>query len=222
MSCVQCQGVEEVFSQRYVTKELSRYRAKGPDKTTRMLIEAIKDASVAGETLLDIGGGLGAVQHGLLDVGLEHATDVDASTAYLNAAKAEAKRRGLADRVSYQHGNFVDMAEQVEPADIVTLDRVICCYPEMEKLVSLSAERARKVYGLVYPRDSWWIRLGLALGNLFLKIRRSAYRGFVHPARAVEAIVRDNGLERCFYRQTLVWQVVVYRRSSSSLTTNPL
>ena len=212
MSCVQCQGVEEVFSQQYVTKELSRYRAKGPDRTTRMLIEAIKDAGVAGETLLDIGGGLGAIQHELLDAGLAHATDVDASTAYLNAAKGEAQRRGLAERVSYQHGNFVDLAEQIEPAEVVTLDRVICCYPEMEKLVGLSAARANRLYGLVYPRDAWWVRIGLAVGNLFFKLRRSAYRGFVHPTRAVEAIVREAGLKRYFYRQTLVWQVVVYRR----------
>jgi 2-polyprenyl-3-methyl-5-hydroxy-6-metoxy-1,4-benzoquinol methylase len=212
MNCCQCQGVEELFSQQYVTKELSRYRAKGPDKTTRMLVEAIKEAGVAGETLLDIGGGLGAIQHELLDAGLAHATDVDASTAYLNASKAEAQRRGMADQVSYHHGNFIDLAEQVEPADIVTLDRVICCYPEMEKLVGLSVARAREVYGLVYPRDTWWLRLGLALGNLFFKLRRSAYRGFVHPTRAVEAIVKGQGLKRCFYRQTLVWQVVVYRR----------
>lgn len=212
MNCCQCRGIEELFSQQYVNKELSRYHTKGPDKTTRMLVEAIKEADVAGETLLDIGGGVGAIQHELLDAGLKHATDVEASTAYLNAARAEAQRRGLADQVSYQQGNFVDLAEEVAPADIVTLDRVICCYPDMEKLVSLSAARARKLYGLVYPRDSWWLRIALVLGNLFFKLRRSAYRGFIHPTKAVEAILSSNGLKRQFCRKTLVWQVVVYKR----------
>jgi hypothetical protein len=212
MSCCQCQGIEELFSQQYVAKELARYRTKGPDKTTRMLIEAIKEADVAGQTLLDIGGGGGAIQHALLDAGLEHATDVEASTAYLNAAKTEAQIRGLAGRVSYLQGNFVDLAEEVAPADIVTLDRVICCYPDMEKLLGLSAVRARKLYGLVYPRDTWWIRIGLAVGNFLFKLRRRAYRGFVHPTKTVEAVIGNNGLKRRFYRQTLLWQVAVYSR----------
>jgi hypothetical protein len=89
---------------------------------------------------------------------------------------------------------------------------VICCYPDMEKLVGLSVARAGKLYGLVYPRDTWWIRIGLAVGNLFFKLRRSAYRGFVHPTKKVEAILAGAGLKRQYYHQTLLWQVVVFAR----------
>jgi hypothetical protein len=212
MNCCQCQGIEELFSQPYVTRELKRYRAKGPDKTTRMLIEAIKEIGVSRQTLLDIGGGVGAIQYELLAAGLEHATDVEASSAYLSVARAEAQRRGYSEQVSYYQGNFVDLAEEVAPADIVTLDRVICCYPDMQKLVGLSSARARKLYGLVYPRDIWWIKIGLAVGNFFFKLRRSAYRGFVHPTRMVEAVIGNHGLERRFYRQTLFWQIAIYSR----------
>jgi tRNA1(Val) A37 N6-methylase TrmN6 len=212
MNCCQCQGIEDVFSQQYVTKELSRYRAKGTIKTTRMLVQAIQEAGVDGLTLLDIGGGVGAVQHELLGAGVQEATNVDASKAYINAAKAEAQRRGYAERVSHYHGDFVDLAADIAPADIVTLDRVICCYHDMEKLVSLSAERARKLYGLVYPRDTWWIRLALVVDNLFSRLQRSSYRAFVHPTEAVEDLVCRYGFKRNSYRQTLVWQVVVYTR----------
>jgi len=212
MHCTQCQGIEEVFSQEYVERELSRYRAKGAPKTTRMLTESLKEQGVEGMTLLDIGGGVGAVQHDLLGAGVEQVTGVDASRAYLNAAQAEAQRRGHADRVRYRHGNFVDLAQEVGPADIVTLDRVICCYDDMEKLVSLSAQRARKLYGLVYPRDAWWVKLGLAIGNFFLLLQRSRYRTFCHPTAAVEALVSASGLQRQAYRQTLIWQVVVFTR----------
>jgi magnesium-protoporphyrin O-methyltransferase len=212
MNCCQISGIEEWFGQPYVTKELTRYRARGPGKTTRMLIEVIKEADVAGQTLLDIGGGVGAIQHELLGAGLEHATDVEASSAYLAAARDEAQRRGLAEQVSYYQGNFVDLAAEIEPADIVTLDRVICCYPDMEQLVGLSAMRARKLYGLVYPRDTWWIRVWMAIENVFYKLQRSTYRGFVHPTEAVEAIIDRHGLKRRLHRQTLVWQVVVYTR----------
>jgi SAM-dependent methyltransferase len=212
MNCCQCQGIEELFSQKFVTREVTRYRTKGPDKTTRMLVDAIKEEGVTDRTLLDIGGGVGAIQHALLAAGLEHATDVDASSAYLAAARAEAQRGGYLDRVTYHRGNFVDLASEIEPADIVTLDRVICCYSDMEDLVGKSAARAGKLYGLVYPRDTWWIRIGLAVGNFFFKLRRSAYRGFIHPTREVEAILHSSGLRRRFYRRTLLWQVVVYGR----------
>lgn len=212
MSCPQCLGIEEVFSQNYVSKELSHYRLKGPAKTTRMLVEAIKGSGVDGLTLLDIGGGVGAIQHQLLEAGLQSATDVDASLAYIHAARAEAQRRGYAGRVSHHYGNFVDLAEEIASADIVTLDRVICCYDDMEKLVSLSAERARKIYALVYPRDTWWVKIGLAVVNFFSRLQRNPYRAFAHSSQAVEALVRKMGLKQTTCRQTFVWQVVVYTR----------
>ena len=210
MDCCQIQGLEEVFSQPLVDKELKRYRSKGPIKTTRLLIEAIEAEDVAGKTLLDIGGGVGAIQHALLRDGLLHATDVDASAAYLVATRSEAQRRGLADCITYQHGNFVDLAEDIPPADIVTLDRVICCYNDMERLVSLSAARAKLRYGLVYPRNTWWLKAAMKIGNFFLRLQNSQYRMFLHPNAAVEAILERNGLKKSFSSHTLIWQVVVY------------
>jgi magnesium-protoporphyrin O-methyltransferase len=212
MNCAQCQGIEELFGQKYVTRELSRYRAKGPDKTTRMLAEAIKKEGVDGLTLLDVGGGLGAIQHELLRVGAQEATDVDASSAYIAAARDEAKRRGLAERIHHLHGDFVDLAGSIAPADIVTLDRVICCYPDMEELVGLSAARASRLYGLVYPRDAWWVKIVLALQNLFFRLRGNPFRSYVHSSRRVEALVKGKGLQRRSFRQTLAWQVIVYAR----------
>lgn len=212
MNCCQCQGIEEVFSQPFVTKELSRYRVKGPIKTTRMLIDAIKAEGVDGLTLLDIGGGVGAVEHELLDAGVNSATDVDASQAYINAARDEAQRKGYVEKVSYHYGNFVELAEDIGPADIVTLDRVICCFDDMERLVGLSAERSRKLYGLVYPRDTWLMKIGIAIMNFFLLLRRSPYRSYFYQTKAVEAILRNNGFKRRSFSQTMAWQVAVYAR----------
>ncbi len=212
MNCCQCQGIEELFNDQLASKELSQFRAKGPSKTTRLLTRALKEKDVRGLTLLDIGGGVGAVQYELLDAGCQSAVDVDASKAYLRAAQEEAQRRGLADRVSYQHGNFVELAPRIADADIVTLDRVICCFDDMEKLVDLSAARARQLYGVVFPRDAWWIKTGMRILNFILRLRRSSYRGFAHSTRAVEALVRSHGLKRSYYQRTLLWQVVIYSR----------
>jgi 2-polyprenyl-3-methyl-5-hydroxy-6-metoxy-1,4-benzoquinol methylase len=212
MVCTQCRGIEETFSQKYVDKDLTRYRTRGPDKTTLLLTEAIKAEGVQGATLLDIGGGVGAVQHTLLDAGARLSTDVDASAAYLAAAREETQRRGRADQISYRYGDFVEMAAEVAPADVVTLNRVICCYPDMEKLVSLSAAHARKLYGVVIPRDTWWIKLGLRIGNFFLRLQHSHFRFFVHPTTAIEAIINSYGLQRCSYRRGMFWQVLVFAR----------
>jgi magnesium-protoporphyrin O-methyltransferase len=212
MNCCQCQGIEELFDEKYVAGELSKYRTKGPDKTTRMMIDALKAEGIQGLSLLDIGGGVGAIQHELMQAGVQNAVDVDASQAYIRVARAEAERRGVAERVHFLHGNFVDLAPQVDPADIVTLDRVICCFSEMERLVSLSAERALKFYGVVYPRDTWWVKIGIAVENFLFRLRRSPFRTFAHSTRAVEALVNSRGLKRRFYRQTLFWQIAIYAR----------
>lgn len=212
MNCPNCQGYERVFDPRTADRELRDYHTRGPSKTTRLLIQAFKSAGIDGLTLLDIGGGVGAIQHELLKEGASSAVAVDASWAYLQAARQEAERQGHAQRITYQHGNFVDLAPQLPPADLVTLDKVICCYPDMRGLVGLSSARARKLYGVVFPRDTWWIRLGFRVGNFLLWLQRSPFRIFVHPTQAVEAVVRANGLERRFYRKTFVWQVIVYAR----------
>jgi SAM-dependent methyltransferase len=212
MSCCQCQGIETLFGERVARRDLERYRKKGPPKTTRILLDALKAEGVEGATLLDIGGGVGAISNELLDAGAARATVVDASPAYLRAARAEAERQGHAGRIEYHHGDFVELAPELPPADVVTLDRVICCYDEMEALVSASAERAERLYGVVYPRDTWWDRLGVSLVNFACRVRRNPFRVFIHSPEAVERVIRSKGLTRRSYRTTPIWQIIIYAR----------
>jgi 2-polyprenyl-3-methyl-5-hydroxy-6-metoxy-1,4-benzoquinol methylase len=212
MTCPQCQGAEKLFDKGVAEKDLHDYRKHGPGKTARLLIEALKSAGIQGMTLLDIGGGVGVIQHELLKSGASAATHVDASSAYLEAAKEEAQRLGHADRVSYRYGNFVDLAADIPAADIVTLEKVICCYPDMRALVGLSSAHAGKFYAVVFPRDTWSMKIGGRVMNIFLRFQTSGFRFFVHPTEAIEAVIRKNGLERSFYRNTLFWQVIVYAR----------
>jgi hypothetical protein len=208
-----CQGVDEVFGERTARHDLRRYRRRGPSRPTRVLLDAIVRQGVEDAGVLDIGGGIGVIQQELLAAGATHATSVDASAAYLRAAREEAERRGTAPRVTYHAGDFVAIADDIEPADLVTLDRVICCYPDMEALVSRSADRARRVYGLVYPQDRWWVRLGVRAANLGLRLMGRTFRAHVHRTSAVDAVVRARGLKpalRC--RVGPVWQVELYTR----------
>lgn len=210
--CSQCRGIEEEFGERLARRELRRYRQRGPRKTTRMLLDALRLAGVNDATVLDVGGGIGTIHHELLDAGAQSAVHVDAASSYVEVAREEAMRRGHADRVEFRYGDFVAVSPSVPTADVVTLDRVICCYHDMHALVTASASHARRLYGLVYPRDHLLVRLGGPLINVLMRLRKSQFRAFVHPTAEVDAAVRAAGLTPRWRGTTLIWQVVVYGR----------
>lgn len=200
------------FDEKSARQDLLSYRRDGPDGSTRRLVDALRREGVEGATLLDIGGGVGALQLELLAVGAASAVDVDASAAYLSAAEQEADARGFRERVVYRHGDFTELADEVEAADIVTLDRVICCYPDVDALVSRSVARARRLYGLVYPVDRWWTRAIGRIGNVFYRLFRSNFRIHVHSQEVVERLIGAAGFERRYRHAGWVWQTVVYAR----------
>src|SRR5919108_5401024 len=208
-----CQGVDQIFGDKTARHDLRRYRKRGPSKPTRLLLEAIRREGVEGATLLDVGGGVGVIQLELLAAGAERATSVEASTAYLRAAQDEAERRGHASRISSRAGDFVALADGVEPADVVTLDRVICCYPDMESLVGRSADRARRLYGLIYPRDRWWVAAGFRVANLVMRVSRRDFRVHLHRPGAIDAVARRHGLApRLSTPAGPAWHVALYAR----------
>ena len=148
--------------------------------------------------------------------GAASGTDVDASPAYLTVSREEADRRGYADRILYVEGDFVELSPSVEAADIVTLDRVICCYPDMPSLVEASASRARRIYGVVIPREHWLMRLGVRLLNLVQTLRRRPFRVFLHASADVDAHVTALGLDKRFHGRSLLWQVLLYTRRDTT------
>jgi len=211
MNC-QCQGIEIEFNQNVADRDLKSYLSKGTQDTTRLLVESLIAEGVEGLTLLDIGGGVGVIQYELFKAGVSKVISVDASKAYIGTARKEATRRGLTEKIDYIQGDFVTLAKDIPSANIVTLDRVICCYDDMENLVGLSAAHARNLYGIVYPRDAWWVKIGIAVINLLFQLRRSPFRTFSYSTQAVEAVLDRSGFKRHSYHHNLVWQVVVYTR----------
>ncbi len=210
MSCSQCRGIASFFDRKVATREYRKYLKKGPSKTTRWLIEGVRADIDEASSLLDIGGGIGAIQHALVGNGLSTGFSVDASPAYLETARSEAERTGYAAKMTYLLGDFVSLAPDVPPADIVTLDRVICCYDEMDRLVAESSSKARKRYGLVFPRVNFLTRIGAAFLNGFLRLKRSPFRIFLHDPARVEALLTNRGFDLFVHRKTLLWQVRIY------------
>jgi magnesium-protoporphyrin O-methyltransferase len=211
-----CDRGFEIFDRKSAEADVERYRRHGPDTTTRMLVDMIRERGVEGATVLDIGGGIGVIDHELLEDGAQRAVLVDASAPTLETARDEARRRSFLDRIEFVEGDFVSRAETVDAADIVTLDRVICCYPDMESLVRLSVSRATRLYGLVLPRDRAIMRWGLWLLNLWFRLRGWAYRGYAHPNARVDALAAEAGLRARDERTTFVWRVVLYERATAN------
>ena len=207
-----CECYESQFDDKHAARDLKRYRRKGPDKTTRLLLDGLKMQGVQDATLLDIGGGVGVVHHELLAAGAQAGVHVDATASNIRAAEEESRHRGHAGRVTFLHGDFVALAPEIPLADVVTLDRVICCYPDMEQLVAASASHARRLYGAVFPRERWVLKIVLALGNLLRRIRGNAFRTYVHPIRAIDAAIQRQGLTPRYVHDTFVWRVSVYSR----------
>ena len=213
MDACGCDGFASIFDEATARRDRDRYHRDGPDRTTRLLLELLTPYRSSGSSVLDIGGGIGIVDLELLRAGAGHATLVDASTAYLAVARDEVRRAGLLDRIDFVEGDFVRRAASIDRADVVTLDRVICCYPDMEALVAESAGRARTAYGIVLPRDRRGARWAIALNNAWYRFRGKAYRGFVHSTARVDEIAAANGLRLRAERRTWIWRVAVYDRT---------
>lgn len=213
MTCSQCVGAGEVFNSRTAKSELKRYRRKGPRRTTRMLIEALASGGASeGATVLDVGGGIGAVQYELMDRGATRAISVDASPAYVAVARQESARRGLADQIEHLEADVLDVVRELDDADLVALDRVVCCYPDVERLIGEVAKKTRRRLALVMPREGRLMRLLFRLPNAYMWLRRNPFRVYVHPQGLVDAAAGQAGLKRVSREIRGVWAVAVYHR----------
>lgn len=189
-----------------------RYRRHGPDQTTCLLRDAILRAG-NGKTVLDVGAGIGALGFELLAAGAERVTAVEAAPAYVAAAREEAGRRHVSDRLDVVQGDFVSVAGDVMQADVVAMDRVVCCYPAYQPLLEAAVRRSRRLMAFSYPRDRWYIRAAVTMQNLGRVLFRNPFRGFVHSARGMEAVLEQHGFVRKERRETLKWSADLYVRA---------
>lgn len=216
MTCTNkwCCAFENAFDAGCAEGDLKGYFKNGPAKSTSALLRAIQSLTdVRDATVLDIGGGVGAVQLELLKAGARSTFDVDGSPAYIAVAKREAERQGYANRTGYLHGDFTQVADEVEIADIVTLDRVICCYPDMRSLVDAAARKTQRVLGLVWPREAWWTHAGVAVFNCFERFSKYPLIQTLHAQQDVDAVTGTHGLAMKHAQNAGFWQVRVYARS---------
>jgi magnesium-protoporphyrin O-methyltransferase len=200
------------FDSKVADRDLRRYQRSGPDVTTRILLSELRRWPLEGLNLLDVGGGIGVVAVELAGASLASVTLADASAAYLEAARRNLASRDPSPPAQFILGDFAVTANSLPDADIVTLDRVVCCYPDMKALLAGAAAHARCIVAFTYPRDRWYVRAAVALENSWYWISGNPFRTFVHSPEQMSSVLESAGLVRAARRATLQWALEVYCR----------
>ena len=189
-----------------------RFAKKGFEPSQKQLIQGIEQAGYKDATLLEVGSGVGYLHQVLLEQGAKSAVGIDLAPDMLKEAQDWAEEKGLAERVQYIQGDFIELLEQVDAADVTVLDKVVCCYPHPELLVPHSVNKTKRVYALTYPRDRWFTRLAIEIMAVFLKLIGSDFRAYVHDPEKIEAWITEAGFKKAYQQQTFIWLTQIYTK----------
>lgn len=202
-----------LFDLENAKKSLNKYKKKGTRKPTRILLDSLINQNIHGLTLLDIGGGFGPIPQELFPKGLKFATNIDASHGYIEVSKQFAEEKNTISKSKFQFGDFIDEAANIENHDIVTLDKVICCYPEAFELIKLSTEKCNKYYGLVFPWGGIFAKIGTKVINFILgTIKGNPFKTYIHNPEQVYAFIEKQGFKTISHTSKFPWNIVLYER----------
>jgi len=210
--CCTPKGYRQIFSEKNAAGEAKRYRRKGLDGTSKRIFDFIRECGVEGKTLLEVGGGIGAIEIELLKAGMARAINVELTPTYEAAADELLVEAGLTDQVERMVMDFAQAEPEVETADVVVMNRVICCYPDMPKLAGVAANRTKGLLVMSFPNRRWWTRLGLTVANFGFRVIRLQFRVFLHPPELIQAAVQQHGFRTRFNERGLLWQVNAFER----------
>ena len=201
-----------MFGARTARRDAKRYRCKGLDDTAGVMVDFLRRRGLEGASVLEIGGGVGALETELLRAGAAQAVNVELSPYYEETARELWRETGVADAAEYQVADVAADGRQVGPADAVVMHRVVCCYPDYEALVGAAAGRARRYLVMSFPRERALVRLGLGVVNTVARLLRWEYRSYVHPVAGILAAAERHGLRTALEHRGLVWQVAALER----------
>jgi len=210
--CCTPKGYRWVFSERSARGEAKRYRRKGLDATSREIVNFLKSQGMDGRSVLEVGGGIGGIQIELLKAGAVSAMSVELTPTYEEVAQGLLDDAGFNDRVERRVMDFAESASQIKGADVVVMNRVLCCYHDMPRLAGAAADHAHQLLVLSFPRRTWWTRASFGIFNWGLALLRREFHIFLHVPQEITATARQHGLEPVFNRRGAFWTVTALRR----------
>ena len=211
--CCTPSGYRQIFSRRNARAEADRYRRRGLDPTSKRIVDLLKQRGVEGRTVLEVGGGIGAIQLELLKAGASRAVSIELTPTYEEPATALLREAGLQDRAERRVMDFTEAGATVEPADIVVMNRVVCCYPDMPKLAGAAADHAGGLLVMSFPKARWWTRIVLASANAGLFLLRRQFHIFLHPPEQILATAHAHGLRTVSDEPGVFWEVAALERA---------
>ncbi len=203
-----------VFARRY----RKRFEKRGFEGSQHQLLEGLTRAGFQAASVLEIGSGVGHLQQTLLERGAATGVGVELAPRMIEEARRWADERGLAARTKYIEGDFMALSATIDAAEVVVLDKVVCCYPDADGLVHRSLGKSTRVYALTYPRNVWYVRLAVAVGAALMKVIGSDFRPYVHDPQRIQEWIADDGLVPCYQAMTPVWLTQVYVRERRALS----
>jgi len=206
-SCCDPRGCDRFFGDRFARSMARRYRKRGLDKSSRRIVAFLEREGIEGATVLEIGGGVGEIQIELLRRGAAHATNLELSGAYDEIARELLREHGLADRADRRLVDIAAAPGAVEPADVVVLHRVVCCYPDYERLLGAAADHAHRAVVFSHPPRNLVSRAFVGLQNVFFRAMRREFRTFAHPPHAMLGVLEARGLRVRFRHRGVPWQI---------------
>lgn len=212
MNCCRSHSCEQFFKPKLARRSLETYRKNGLDDLERELVASVSP-DVPGARVLEIGGGIGSIQVELLEAGAERGAVVELVGAYEPFAGELAREKGLEARTSFHVVDILERPDAVERADIVILNRVVCCSPDGVALAAAAGRLARRVLVLSFPRDRFWIRAAVRALNAGLWLVRNPFRVFVHPPEVLLAAAEAEGVKVEGGDQGAFWQWAALRRA---------
>jgi magnesium-protoporphyrin O-methyltransferase len=210
--CCDREDYDNTFGERFARKMARRYRRRGLTRSERAIVRFLDDRGIEGASVLEIGGGVGELHVELLRHGARRATNLEISTQYEPEASRLLERSGLADRVDRRHLDIAQEPEGVEPADVVVLHRVVCCYPDFERLLGAAAGKAGRLMVFSHPPRNLVTRSLLRFDNTVRKLKGDSFRTFAHDPSAMVAVTRRSGLQDTYAWRGFGWCVVGLER----------
>jgi 2-polyprenyl-3-methyl-5-hydroxy-6-metoxy-1,4-benzoquinol methylase len=194
MACCEPGAYARWFGAQTAQRNAARYRRRGLKRLATRIVDLVTARDVDGATVLEIGGGIGDLQIELLRAGATRAVSVELSPAYEQVARELVRETSFGGRVEWVTADVARDPDAVELADIVVMNSVVCCYPDMEPLMEVAARKARRLLVVTYPRSLWYLHAYAAVANVGTRRLVHGFRFYVHPPDAIIATAEATGL----------------------------
>ena len=204
----------DMFDEKRARGDAKGYRKRGLDAQSKQIFSFLSRRPLEGATILEVGGGIGAIQLELLKAGADRTVSVELSGEYEHVAAELLAEAELEDRADRRIGDFVMMNGGLPAADAVVMNKVVCCYPDMPALIAAACDHASERVVLAMPRDHLVLRGVMRVANVFLRLRRSGFRAFIHSRSALLDEAAQRGFTLADEQVGRIWDVMLLERSA--------